>query len=123
MEQNPTAEELRSWIEGSGLPAKKFFNTSGLLYTSMKLTDKLAGMSLDEQIALLASNGMLVKRPIFITNGKTVSYTHLDVYKRQEVGGLFSAYINFNVLAVHGGRGCTFAGFLTVDAIGRPEQV
>ena len=40
-----------------------------------------------------------------------------------EVGGLFSAYINFNVLAVHGGRGCTFAGFLTVDAIGRPEQV
>ena len=64
MEQNPTAEELRSWIEGSGLPAKKFFNTSGLLYKSMKLKDKLAGMSLDEQIALLASNGMLVKRPI-----------------------------------------------------------
>ena len=69
-EQNPTAEELRSWIEGSGLPAKKFFNTSGLLYKSMKLKDQLAGMSLDEQIALLASNGMLVKRPIFITNEK-----------------------------------------------------
>ena len=45
VEQNPTAEELRSWIEGSGLPAKKFFNTSGLLYKSMKLKDKLAGMS------------------------------------------------------------------------------
>ena len=58
VEQNPTAEELRSWIEGSGLPAKKFFNTSGLLYKSMKLKDKLAGMSLDEQIALLASNGI-----------------------------------------------------------------
>ena len=53
VEQNPTAEELRSWIEGSGLPAKKFFNTSGLLYKSMKLKDKLVGMSLDEQIALL----------------------------------------------------------------------
>ena len=66
MEQNPTAEELRSWIEGSGLPAKKFFNTSGLLYKSMKLKDQLADMSLDEQIALLASNGMLVKRPIVV---------------------------------------------------------
>ena len=60
VEQNPTAEELRSWIEGSGLPAKKFFNTSGLLYKSMKLKDQLADMSLDEQIALLASNGMLL---------------------------------------------------------------
>ena len=81
VEQNPTAEELRSWIEGSGLPAKKFFNTSGLLYKSMKLKDKLAGMSLDEQIALLASNGMLVKRPIFITNGKICVGFKADEWK------------------------------------------
>ena len=81
VEQNPTAEELRSWIEGSGLPAKKFFNTSGLLYKSMKLKDKLADMSLDEQIALLASNGMLVKRPIFITNGKICVGFKADEWK------------------------------------------
>ena len=81
VEQNPTAEELRSWIEGSGLPAKKFFNTSGLLYKSMKLKDQLAGMSLDEQIALLASNGMLVKRPIFITNGKICVGFKADEWK------------------------------------------
>ncbi|WP_302014416.1 arsenate reductase family protein [uncultured Akkermansia sp.] len=70
VEQNPTAEELRTWMEESGLPSKRFFNTSGLLYKSMSLKDKLPGMSLDDQVALLASNGMLVKRPIFITNGK-----------------------------------------------------
>ena len=81
MEQNPTAEELRSWIEGSGLPAKKFFNTSGLLYKSMKLKDQLADMSLDEQIALLASNGMLVKRPILITNGKICVGFKADEWK------------------------------------------
>ena len=81
VEQNPTAEELRSWIEGSGLPAKKFFNTSGLLYKSMKLKDQLAGMSLDEQIALLASNGMLVKRPIFLTNGKICVGFKADEWK------------------------------------------
>ena len=81
VEQNPTAEELRSWIEGSGLPAKKFFNTSGLLYKSMKLKDQLAHMSLDEQIALLASNGMLVKRPIFITNGKICVGFKADEWK------------------------------------------
>lgn len=81
MEQNPTAEELRSWIEGSGLPAKKFFNTSGLLYKSMKLKDQLADMSLDEQIALLASNGMLVKRPIFITNRKICVGFKADEWK------------------------------------------
>lgn len=81
MEQNPTAEELRRWIEESGLPARKFFNTSGLLYKSMKLKDKLAGMSLDEQIALLASNGMLVKRPIFIANGKICVGFKADEWK------------------------------------------
>ena len=81
MEQNPTEEELRSWIEGSGLPAKKFFNTSGLLYKSMKLKDQLADMSLDEQIALLASNGLLVKRAIFITNGKICVGFKADEWK------------------------------------------
>lgn len=65
-EQNPTAAELKEWISRSGLPVKKFFNTSGLLYKNMKLKDKLPIMTEDEQIALLATNGMLVKRPLII---------------------------------------------------------
>lgn len=65
-EENPTADELRVWREKSGLPLKRFFNTSGLLYKEMGLKDKLPGMSEDEQIALLASDGMLVKRPILV---------------------------------------------------------
>lgn len=63
-EQNPTAEELEQWYRSSGLPLKKFFNTSGLLYKSMGLKEKLASMTEEEQISLLASDGMLVKRPI-----------------------------------------------------------
>ena len=65
-EQNPTAEELKLWHERSGLPLKKFFNTSGLLYKSMGLKEKLPAMTEDEQFALLASDGMLVKRPIVV---------------------------------------------------------
>ena len=65
-EQNPTADELRTWIAASGLPGRKFFNTSGLLYKELQLKDKLPGMTGDEMIALLASNGMLVKRPLLI---------------------------------------------------------
>ncbi|MGN0169314.1 MAG: arsenate reductase family protein [Lachnospiraceae bacterium] len=65
-EQNPTVEELKRWHEISGLPLKKFFNTSGLLYKDMKLKDKLPGMSEEEQYELLASDGMLVKRPMVI---------------------------------------------------------
>ena len=65
-EQNPTAEELRGWIAVSGLPVRKFFNTSGLLYKELQLKDKLPGMTEDEMIDLLASNGMLVKRPILV---------------------------------------------------------
>lgn len=65
-EQNPTKEELSLWYEQSGLPLKKFFNTSGLLYKSMGLKDKLAEMTVDEQLDLLASDGMLVKRPIVV---------------------------------------------------------
>ena len=66
-EQNPTAEELRVWHEKSGLPLKRFFNTSGLQYKALGLKDKLPAMSEEEQLALLATDGMLVKRPILIT--------------------------------------------------------
>ena len=65
-EQNPTYEELREWHKKSGLPLRKFFNTSGLLYKSMKLKDKLPDMSEEEQLRLLATDGMLVKRPILV---------------------------------------------------------
>ena len=65
-EQNPTIEELKLWHQRSGLPIKKFFNTSGLLYKDMKLKDKLPKMSEEEQYALLATDGMLVKRPMAI---------------------------------------------------------
>lgn len=63
---NPTYDELKGWYEKSGLPLKKFFNTSGMLYKEMQLKDKLASMSEDEQLNLLATNGMLVKRPIVV---------------------------------------------------------
>ena len=63
---NPTAEELTLWYRKSGLPLKKFFNTSGLQYKALGLKDKLPGMSEDEQFALLATDGMLVKRPILV---------------------------------------------------------
>lgn len=67
-EQNPTYDELKSWYESSGLELKKFFNTSGLLYKSMSLKDKLPEMSDDEKLELLATDGMLVKRPLLVTN-------------------------------------------------------
>lgn len=66
VEENPTYEELKLWYEKSGLPLKKFFNTSGLLYKEMKLKDRLAEMSEEEQLKLLATNGMLVKRPLVV---------------------------------------------------------
>ena len=65
-EENPTADELRGWIAASGLPVRKFFNTSGLLYKELQLKDKLPGMTEDEMVDLLATNGMLVKRPILV---------------------------------------------------------
>ena len=65
-EDNPTFEELSKWYKMSGLPLKKFFNTSGLLYKSMGLKDKLVDMSEGEQLRLLATDGMLVKRPLLI---------------------------------------------------------
>ena len=70
-EQNPTEAELRAWHKASGLPLKRFFNTSGQLYRSMELSKKLPDMSEDEQFALLATDGMLVKRPLFV-DGDTV---------------------------------------------------
>ena len=66
VEENPTYEELEEWYQKSGLPLKKFFNTSGMLYKEMKLKDKLPEMSEDEQLKLLATNGMLVKRPLVV---------------------------------------------------------
>ena len=66
VEEHPTYEELKKWYEMSGLPLKKFFNTSGLLYKSMQLKDKLPTMSEEEQLRLLATDGMLVKRPLLV---------------------------------------------------------
>ena len=71
-EQNPTVEELKEWIAKSGLPAKKFFNTSGMLYRQMELKDKLPNMSEQEMIELLATDGMLVKRPILVSEDKVL---------------------------------------------------
>ncbi len=65
-EENPTFEELKEWYIKSNFPLKKFFNTSGLIYKSMKLKDKLPTMSEDEQLRLLSTDGMLVKRPLII---------------------------------------------------------
>ena len=69
VEENPTVEELSKWIAASGQPVKKFFNTSGLKYKELGLKDKLPSMTDEEQIALLATDGMLVKRPLVIGNG------------------------------------------------------
>lgn len=69
VENNPSYDELKEWYEKSGLPLKKFFNTSGLLYKELQLKDKLPAMSEEEQLKLLASNGMLVKRPIIVDGG------------------------------------------------------
>lgn len=66
VENNPTYDELKEWFGKSGLPLKRFFNTSGLVYKEMKLKDKLPTMSEDEQLQLLATNGMLVKRPLIV---------------------------------------------------------
>ena len=72
VEDKPSAAELAAWHQMSGLPLKNFFNTSGILYKEMNLKDKLPNMSEAEQYELLASNGMLVKRPLLIDNGKVL---------------------------------------------------
>ena len=71
-ENNPTESELREWHARSALPLKRFFNTSGLQYKALHLKDRLPGMSEDEQFALLASDGMLVKRPLLITGDRVL---------------------------------------------------
>ena len=68
-EERPSADELRAWQKASGLPLKKFFNTSGLIYKDLGLKDKLPALSEEEQLALLATDGMLVKRPLLIGDG------------------------------------------------------
>ena len=72
VEGNPTADELRTWHEMSGLPLKRFFNTSGMLYREMELSKKLPTLSEEEQYALLATNGMLVKRPLLVTDATVI---------------------------------------------------
>lgn len=71
-EENPSYEELQEWYEKSGLPLKRFFNTSGVLYKEMQLKDKLSLMSEDDQLKLLASDGMLVKRPLVLSRDKVL---------------------------------------------------
>lgn len=71
-ENNPTYEELKLWLERSGLPIKKFFNTSGQQYKALGLKDRLPGMRVDEQLQLLATDGMLVKRPVVVTEDGTI---------------------------------------------------
>lgn len=66
--ENPTKEELEAWYKKSGLPLKRFFNTSGILYKEMKLKDRLPEMTEDEQLTFLSTDGMLVKRPILISD-------------------------------------------------------
>lgn len=73
-QDNPSFQELKSWYEASGLPLKKFFNTSGLVYKNLALKDKLPSMSEEEQLQLLATDGMLVKRPLVVTSeGKVLT--------------------------------------------------
>ena len=78
-EQNPSFDELKAWVEKSGLDIKRFFNTSGQLYKSMALKDQLPSMSTEEKLTLLSTDGMLVKRPLLI-DGDTV----LVGFKEQE---------------------------------------
>ena len=72
-ENNPSYEELKTWYERSGLPLKRFFNTSGLAYKALNLKDKLPNMTEEEQLRLLASDGMLVKRPLLITEHRVLT--------------------------------------------------
>ncbi len=80
--QNPTVAELVKWHQMSRLPLKRFFNTSGLLYKSLELKDKLPKMSEEEQYALLASDGMLVKRPILLTDTKVCVGFKLEEWEK-----------------------------------------
>lgn len=73
VEENPSYKELKDWYKRSGLPIKKFFNTSGMLYKEMKLKDRLPAMSEEEQLKLLATNGMLIKRPLVVKDNTVLT--------------------------------------------------
>lgn len=78
-ENNPSFEELKAWYEKSGMPLKKFFNTSGIQYRAMELKDKLPAMTEEEQLQLLASDGMLVKRPVLVSeNAVLIGFKEAD---------------------------------------------
>ncbi|MCI8361325.1 MAG: arsenate reductase family protein [Clostridiales bacterium] len=81
-EENPTYEELKAWRAKSGLPLRKFFNTSGLLYRSMRLKDNLPAMTEEEQLTLLATDGMLVKRPILVDGDTVLVGFKADVWEK-----------------------------------------
>lgn len=81
-EQNPSYEELKRWHGRSGLPIKKFFNTSGLLYKSLNLKEKLPAMTEEEQLRLLSSDGMLVKRPILITEKAVIPGFRAEAWEK-----------------------------------------
>lgn len=82
-EQNPTYEELKEWHGMSGLPLKRFLNTSGMLYKSMQLKDKLPTMTEEEQLHLLATDGMLVKRPIIVKDDGVLVGFKADVWEQE----------------------------------------
>ena len=86
-EDKPTYEELKEWYEKSGYPLKRFFNTSGLLYKENQLKDKLPHMSEEEQLQLLASNGMLVKRPIIVKDDIVLVGFKETEWKEKLLGG------------------------------------
>ena len=81
-EHNPSRDELREWQRKSGLPLKRFFNTSGQQYRELALKDRLPGMSEDEQLDLLASDGMLVKRPLLITERTVIPGFREELYEQ-----------------------------------------
>ena len=82
VEENPTEEELKVWISKSGLPIRKFFNTSGVIYKELKLKDKLPTMTEEEQIKLLASNGKLVKRPLMVSDELVLVGFKIDEWEK-----------------------------------------
>ncbi|MEG0464107.1 MAG: arsenate reductase family protein [Bacteroides sp.] len=82
VEDRPTVAELTQWISQSGLPIKRFFNTSGMVYKELKLSEKLSSMSDEEQIALLATNGKLVKRPLLVTDKQVLVGFKADEWER-----------------------------------------
>ena len=83
-EDRPTREELNAWWKASGLPLKKFFNTSGQLYKALGLKDRLKDMTEEEQLTLLATDGMLVKRPILVDGERVLVGFHPEEWEKQE---------------------------------------